>query len=63
MKVKISEVKKTAIDELKSLPKAKGVKEIFYPGERSAKLRAKHLKQCWIEVDDKLWEEISSLVN
>ena len=53
----------TAIDELKSLPKAKGVKEIFYPGERSAKLRAKHLKQCWIEVDDKLWEEISSLVN
>jgi L-2-hydroxycarboxylate dehydrogenase (NAD+) len=51
-----------AIKELKGLPRAKGVKEIFYPGERSGKQRAKQLKQGWVDVDEKLWEEIEKLV-
>lgn len=51
-----------AIAELKSLPKADGVKEIFYPGEQSGKLREKHLREGWIDIDERLWEEISSLL-
>jgi len=53
----------TAIKELKSLHKAKGVKEIFFPGEHSGKLRQKNLKQGWIEVDDKLWKEVVELAD
>jgi len=51
----------TMINELKSLPKAKGVKEIFYPGEQSGKVRERNLKRGWIDVDKKLWEEVKEL--
>jgi len=51
----------TMIRELKSLPKAKDVQKIYYPGERSASLRLKNMKRGWIEVDDKVWGEIVEL--
>ena len=34
----------TAIKELKNAPKAEGVKEIYFPGEHSQKLREKNLQ-------------------
>lgn len=50
-----------SIKELKSLPKAEGVKEVYYPGERSQKLRLKHLKKGKFEISDKLYEELKGL--
>ncbi len=49
---------KKAIDELKSTPKAKGVREIFFPGEQSYYKRKKNLEQDRIEVSDKLMREL-----
>jgi len=49
-----------AIKDLKSLPKQKGVKETFYPGEQSQKLRRRLLKDGFVEIDDKLWNELIS---
>ena len=57
----IEEFKKdidTAIAELKNSKKREGVKEIFYPGERSQKIRQENLKNGFIEVDEKLLNEI-----
>ncbi len=51
----------TAIKELKSLPKAKGVEEIFYPGEQSQKLREENLKTGEIEISDDLYSQIKEL--
>lgn len=51
-----------AIDELKTLPRAEGVKELFYPGEQSGKLRKKHLEQGWFEFDDSLWHDLHLLL-
>ncbi len=51
----------TAIKELKSLPRVKGVEEIFYPGEQSQKLRQKQLETGEIEIPDLLFETIKNL--
>ncbi|MBU1017390.1 Ldh family oxidoreductase [Patescibacteria group bacterium] len=50
-----------AIDELKQAPKARGVEEIYFPGEKSQKMRAKQLMSEEIEVSDKLYSEIELL--
>ena len=50
-----------AIEELKNLPKAKGVGEIFYPGERSQKLRQEQLKSGFIEIPDLLYSQLEKL--
>jgi LDH2 family malate/lactate/ureidoglycolate dehydrogenase len=62
----INEFKKDveiAINELKSLPKATGVDEIYYPGEQSARLREGNIKAGELEVDDKIWTELRDLVD
>lgn len=51
-----------AIDELKSAPKAKGVKEIFFPGEQSYYKRQKNLEKGEIEVSEKLMEKLKQLL-
>ncbi len=52
----------TGIKELKSLPKAKDVEEIFYPGEQSQKLRQENLKSGEIEISDKLYSDIQEFL-
>jgi L-2-hydroxycarboxylate dehydrogenase (NAD+) len=47
-----------AINELKNAPKADGFTEIFYPGERSQKLRQENLKKGCIEVEDTLYYKL-----
>ncbi len=55
-----SDVQK-AIDELKSAPKAKGVNEIFFPGEQSYYKRKKNMQADRIEVSDNLMEKLEEL--
>ncbi|MBN1374262.1 Ldh family oxidoreductase [Candidatus Dojkabacteria bacterium] len=50
------------INEVKNSPKQKGVKEIFYPGEQSQKLRQACLKSGKLELNDKLYEELKLLL-
>ncbi len=50
----------TAISELKGSKKREGVTEIFYPGEKSQKLRQENLKKGYIEVDESLIEKIKN---
>jgi len=52
----------SAINELKSVPKAKGVNEIFFPGEQSHLKRKKNLEIGEITVIDKLMEELERLL-
>lgn len=52
----------TAIKELKSNPKAKDFDEVYYSGEQSGKNREKNLKEGFIEVSDKLWNDIQTLI-
>lgn len=56
-----SDVQK-AIDELKNAPKAKGVKEIFFPGEQSGLKRKKNLEADEITISDKLMADLEKLV-
>lgn len=56
-----SDVQK-AIDELKNAPKAKGVKEIFFPGEQSALKRKKNLEANEINLSEKLMTELEKLL-
>lgn len=51
-----------AIDELKSAPKAEGVKEIFFPGEQSYLKREAHLSSGQIEIGEKLLSELKQLI-
>jgi len=55
-----SDVQK-AIDELKSAPKAKGVNEIYFPGEQSYYKRKKNMEADRIEISDKLMEKLEKL--
>lgn len=48
----------TAINELKNSKKREGVKEIFYPGEKSLKIRQENLKKGFIEVEESLINKI-----
>jgi len=50
-----------AINELKNAPKADGVTEIFYPGEKSAKLRDRQIAEGLVEINDGLIEKIKNL--
>lgn len=56
-----SDVQK-AIDELKSAPKAKGVNEIYFPGEQSYLKRKKNLEADQVIISDKLMAELEKLV-
>ncbi len=51
------------VKEVKALPKAQGVDEIYYPGERSQKKRAEALKLGEFELSDKIYERIQDLIN
>lgn len=48
----------TAINELKTSKKREGVTEIFYPGEKSQKIREKNLKNGFIEIDESLIKKL-----
>lgn len=50
-----------AIGELKSAPKAKGVNEIFFPGEQSYYKREKSIKADTIEVSESLMKQLEEL--
>lgn len=52
---------KTAINELKSMPKADGVKEIYFAGEQSHLAREKNLAAGEIEVNESLFEQLQEL--
>jgi L-2-hydroxycarboxylate dehydrogenase (NAD+) len=47
-----------AISELKNSKKREGITEIFYPGEKSQKIRRENIKKGYIEVDVNLIEKI-----
>ncbi|MFC1753592.1 Ldh family oxidoreductase [Thermoproteota archaeon] len=49
------------IKKIKNSRKAKGVEEIFVPGEHSDKLRQENLKKGYLEIEDKLIEDIKAL--
>lgn len=53
---------KKAIDELKLTSKAKGVEEIYFPGEQSYYKRKKNLERDEIGVSDKLIKVLESLL-
>lgn len=62
----IDEFKKevqSQIDELKTLPKAEGIEEIYYPGERSQTIREQHLKVGEFDMSDELYKELMQLKN
>lgn len=50
-----------AIDELKNAPKANGVFEILFPGERASKQREKNLKAGEIEISEKLFKMLNEI--
>ncbi len=51
----------TAVNELKEAPKRDGVKEIYFPGEHSQKLRQENLKKGTLDIDDEVYEKIMAL--
>ena len=50
------------VEDIKSAKKAEGVTEIFVPGERSEKLKQENLQKGYLEIDDKIIEEIKRMV-
>jgi LDH2 family malate/lactate/ureidoglycolate dehydrogenase len=50
------------IDELKSLPKARGFAEILYPGERANMVRQNHLESGEFAVSEKLFDSLNALL-
>jgi len=48
--------------DIKKSRKAKGVKEIWLPGERSEKTKRANLKKKYLEIDDKIIEEIKAQI-
>ena len=62
----IAEFKKdvaSLIHEVKNSPKAKGVNEIYFPGEKSQNERKKNLARNEFELSDKIYEELNNLLN
>jgi len=49
------------IKEIKSSKKAKGVEEILIPGEKEEKLMKENLQQGYLEIDDKIIEDIKKI--
>lgn len=54
---------KAFIDSVRNSPAAKGSKKVTIPGDRAAEHKKRNLRNGFIEVDDKLWEEIQSLAS
>ncbi len=52
-----------AIIELKNAPKAKGFKEILFPGERAARKREENLKSGEIEIGENLYKLLKEIIN
>jgi L-2-hydroxycarboxylate dehydrogenase (NAD+) len=50
-----------AIDELKQAPKAQGVEEIYFPGEKSQRLRKTQSDNGEIEINDKLYADLQAI--
>lgn len=49
------------IKEIKSSKKSKGVEEILVPGEKAEKIKQESLKRSWLEVEDKVINDIKSI--
>lgn len=65
MSTKVSEFKKAnskLVREIKASKKLRGVKEIVVPGERAMRKRKKNVRRGSLEIENKLWEEIRSLL-
>lgn len=50
------------IQKIKNSRKAEGVDEIFLPGEQSDRIKEENIKKGYLEIDDKIIEEIKGLV-
>jgi L-2-hydroxycarboxylate dehydrogenase (NAD+) len=48
----------TVIEGLKNAPKMEGFDEIYYPGEKSARLRQSQLESGLVEISDKILENV-----
>lgn len=49
------------IESLKNLPKKEEVEEIYFPGEKSGKLRRQQLKSGFVEIPDGVYKEMEEL--
>jgi len=61
----LSDFKKDVSAEIKNLkksPKAKGVKEIYYPGEQSQKIMIKNRKKDFIKISDNLYSSLMDII-
>ena len=56
-KANVEQLKK----RIKEARKASGVDEIFLPGEHSDRIKEENLKKGYLEIDDKIVEEIKNL--
>ncbi len=52
-----------AIRKLKESKKMHGVEEIYFPGEQSHKIRQKNLELGTIDVSEKLYNQLSEMLN
>ncbi|MBP9758638.1 Ldh family oxidoreductase [Candidatus Dojkabacteria bacterium] len=50
------------INEVRNSPKAQGVKEIYFPGERSQKEKNENITNNEFELDDKIFDELKQLL-
>lgn len=48
------------VEEIKGSKKLKGVKEIRVPGEKAMRTKRANLKKGYLELDEKLWDELRS---
>jgi len=51
------------VQKIKNSRKAEGVDEIFLPGEQSERIKEENIKKGYLEIDDKIVEEIKELVD
>ncbi len=51
-----------AIEELKSAPKKHGISEIYYPGEKSQKLRIDNIDEGSIDIDEALFRDLEAII-
>lgn len=49
------------IKQIKASHKLKDVKEILVPGERATKTKLTNIKKGYLEIDEELWQQITSL--
>jgi L-2-hydroxycarboxylate dehydrogenase (NAD+) len=53
---------KQIVKKIKNSRKAKGIDEIFVPGERSERIKRENLKNGYLEIDKKIIDEIKGMV-